>query len=58
MEQPAGLLDRYQAANWYYQAWCAWLQVKPGEIATWRQEHPDLSRAVNVIRKLREENAI
>ena len=57
MEQPAGLLDRYRDAYWYYKVWQAWLSLRPGEYAAWRKEHPEMSRAVNVIRKLRENDA-
>ena len=53
MDQPAGLLDRYRDAAWYYRAWLSWLDVEAGELAAWKQDHPDLNQAVNVIRELR-----
>lgn len=53
MDQPAGLLDRYTDAYWYFSAWQAWLKLEAGELSAWKQAHPDLNRAVNVIRRLR-----
>lgn len=53
MEQPAGLLKRYRDAAWYFDAWRSWLQVEAGQMAEWKQKHPDWNRAANEIKELR-----
>lgn len=59
LDQPAGLLDRIYAAEQVYQAFAEYGAHghKPGQMAKWKKEHPDLWNTVETVRSMRSDRS-
>jgi len=54
LDQPAGLLDKIDAAYGAWHAWRSWLGRQAGHEAEWSERHPAEWKTVNEILEMRE----